>query len=176
MGCRLLLQEMAPPPIMNTNPVVDLLSSMSPAQFTSQYSTKPWGVNLRKHNLKCKVPYKYRKMRLTKFNVLGLDWPCVTHHTYWVCQIRPSIQHGIHQGSHRLLIRNLHHLVILVHIDFQFCLGIKWHSIGFAILHAKTFENFLEISNLVDVKETLCTIPFHFHTKEEMQVAKIFYF
>jgi hypothetical protein len=31
VGCHLLLQEMAPPPIMNTNPVVDLLSSRSPA-------------------------------------------------------------------------------------------------------------------------------------------------
>jgi len=29
VGCHLLLQEMAPPPIMNTNPVVDLLSSRS---------------------------------------------------------------------------------------------------------------------------------------------------
>jgi hypothetical protein len=29
-GCRLLLQEMAPPPMMKTNPVVDLLSSRSP--------------------------------------------------------------------------------------------------------------------------------------------------
>jgi len=26
VGCRLLLHEVAPPPIMNTNPVVDLLS------------------------------------------------------------------------------------------------------------------------------------------------------
>jgi hypothetical protein len=31
VGCRLLLQEIAPPPIMNTNHVVDLLSSRSPA-------------------------------------------------------------------------------------------------------------------------------------------------
>jgi hypothetical protein len=30
VGCRLLLQEMAPPPIMKTNPVVDLLYSRSP--------------------------------------------------------------------------------------------------------------------------------------------------
>jgi hypothetical protein len=45
VGCRLLLQEMAPPPIMNTNPVVDLLSSRSPAQSASQYPTKPWGAN-----------------------------------------------------------------------------------------------------------------------------------
>jgi hypothetical protein len=65
VGCRLLLQEMAPSPIMNTNLVVDLLSSRSPAQSASQYPTKPWGVNLWKHNLKCKVPCKYRKMRLT---------------------------------------------------------------------------------------------------------------
>jgi hypothetical protein len=35
VGCRLLLQEMAPPHIMNTNPMVDLLSSRSPTQSTS---------------------------------------------------------------------------------------------------------------------------------------------
>ncbi len=64
VGCRLLLKEMVPPPIMNTNPVMDLLSSRSSAQFASQYLTKPWGVNPRKHNLKCKVLCKYRKMRL----------------------------------------------------------------------------------------------------------------
>jgi hypothetical protein len=29
---------------------------------------------------------------------------------------------------------------------------------------------------LVDVKRTLCMIPFHFHAKEKMQVAKIFHF
>jgi len=40
----------------------------------------------------------------------------------------------------------------------------------------KAFENLLEISNLVDVKQKLCTIPFHLHAKEEMQVAKIFHF
>jgi hypothetical protein len=61
----LLLQEMAPPPIMNTNLAVDLLSSRSLAQSTSQYSIKSWGSNLRKHNLNSKVPYKYWKMRLT---------------------------------------------------------------------------------------------------------------
>ncbi len=92
------------------------------------------------------------------------------------CQIQLNTQHGIHQGSHSLLIRNLHHLNILVLIFLQLCLGIKWHSNGFAILHTKTFENLLEISNLVDVKQTLCAIPFHFHAKEEMQVAKIFHF
>jgi hypothetical protein len=37
VGCCLLLQEMAPPPIMKTNPVVDLLSSRSPPQSASQY-------------------------------------------------------------------------------------------------------------------------------------------
>jgi hypothetical protein len=46
MGCRLLLQEMAPPPITNINLVVDLLSSRSSAQFASQYLTKSWGGNL----------------------------------------------------------------------------------------------------------------------------------
>jgi hypothetical protein len=30
VGCRLLFQEMAPLPMMKTNPVVDLLSSRSP--------------------------------------------------------------------------------------------------------------------------------------------------
>jgi hypothetical protein len=90
-------------------------------------------------------------------------------------KIGSSTQHGIHQGSHDLLIRNLHHFIILVHI-LQLRLGIKWHSNGFAILHAKAFENLLEIPNLVDVKKTLCTIPFHFHAKEKMQIAKIFHF
>ncbi len=41
VGRRLLFQEMVPPPIMNTNIVVDLLSSRSPAQSASQYPTKP---------------------------------------------------------------------------------------------------------------------------------------
>jgi hypothetical protein len=64
VGCHLLFQEMAPPPIMNTNPVVDLLSSRSPAQSVSQYLTKSWGGNPLKRNLNCKVPCKYQKMRL----------------------------------------------------------------------------------------------------------------
>ncbi len=29
---------------------------------------------------------------------------------------------------------------------------------------------------MVDVKKTMCTIAFHFHAKEEMQIAKIFHF
>ncbi len=37
VGCPLLLQEIAPPPIMKTNLVVDLLSSRSPPQSASQY-------------------------------------------------------------------------------------------------------------------------------------------
>jgi hypothetical protein len=37
VGCRLLFHKVAPPPIMNTNPVVDLLSSRSLAQSASQY-------------------------------------------------------------------------------------------------------------------------------------------
>jgi hypothetical protein len=73
MGCRSLVQEMAPLPIMNTNLMVDLLSSRSPAQSASQYLTKSWGDNPLKRNLNYKVPCKYRKMCLTQSNVLGLD-------------------------------------------------------------------------------------------------------
>ncbi len=65
VGCRLLLHEVAPPPIMNTNPMVDLLSSRSPTQSTSQYPTTSWGDNPLRHNLNCNVPCKYRKMRFT---------------------------------------------------------------------------------------------------------------
>jgi hypothetical protein len=74
VGCHLLLQEMAPPPIMNTTPVVDLLSSRSPAQSASQYPTKPWGANPPKCNLNCKVPCKYQKMGLITIqcSMLGL--------------------------------------------------------------------------------------------------------
>ncbi len=59
MGCHLLLQEMATPPIMNTNLVVVLLSSRSSTQSTSQYLTKSLGGNLPKRNLNHKVPCKY---------------------------------------------------------------------------------------------------------------------
>jgi hypothetical protein len=59
VGCRLLLQEMASPPIMNTNPMVDLLSLRSPAQSASQYPTKSWGGNPPKGNLNYKVPCKF---------------------------------------------------------------------------------------------------------------------
>ncbi len=72
VGCRLLLQEMAPPPIMNTNHVADILSSRSPAQFASQYLTKPWGANPPKCNWNCKVPCKYRKMRSIVIQCFGL--------------------------------------------------------------------------------------------------------
>jgi len=65
MGCCLLLQAMAPPPIMNTNHVVDFLSLRSLAQSASQYLTKSRGGNPPKCNLNYKVPYKYWKMRLT---------------------------------------------------------------------------------------------------------------
>jgi len=77
VGYRLLLQKMAPPPIMNINPMVDFLSSRSLTQFASQYPTISWGGNLVNRNLNCKAPYKYRKMCLTTSNVLSLNWPCV---------------------------------------------------------------------------------------------------
>jgi hypothetical protein len=47
---------------------------------------------------------------------------------------------------------------------------------GFAIFHVKAFENLFEIPNLVDVKKMLCMIPFNFHAKEKIQIAKIFHF
>ncbi len=65
VGCHLLLQEMTPPPIMNTNHVVNLLSSRSPVQSASQYPTQSWGGNPLKRNLNSKVPCKYWKMCLT---------------------------------------------------------------------------------------------------------------
>jgi hypothetical protein len=37
VGYRLLFQEMAPPPIMKLNPMVDFLSSRSPPESASQY-------------------------------------------------------------------------------------------------------------------------------------------
>ncbi len=64
MGCHLLLQEMAPPPIMNINLVVDFLFSRSSAKFASRYPTKSWGGNPPNHNLNYKVPCKYQKMHL----------------------------------------------------------------------------------------------------------------
>jgi hypothetical protein len=72
MGCHLLLQKMAPPPIMNTNPMEDLLSSRSLAQSTSQYLTISRGGSLVKRNLNCKVPYKYQKMCLTTISCFKL--------------------------------------------------------------------------------------------------------
>jgi hypothetical protein len=59
VGCRLLLQGMAPPPIMNINPMVDFLSLRSPAQSTSQYPNNSWGGNPLNYNLSCKVSCKY---------------------------------------------------------------------------------------------------------------------
>jgi hypothetical protein len=59
VGCCLLFQEMAPPPNMNTNPMVDFLSSRSPTQSASQYPTIFWGGNPLNHILNCKVPCRY---------------------------------------------------------------------------------------------------------------------
>ncbi len=58
VGYHLLFQEMAPPFIMNTNLMVDLLFLRSLTQSASQYPTKSWGGNPLKHNLNCKVPCK----------------------------------------------------------------------------------------------------------------------
>ncbi len=59
MGYHLVLQEMAAPPIMNTNHVLDLFSSRSLVQFASQYLTKSWDDDPLKRNLNPKVPCKY---------------------------------------------------------------------------------------------------------------------
>jgi hypothetical protein len=64
VGCHLLFQEMAPPPIMNTNPMVDLLFSRSLAKSVSQYPTISRGGNPPNHNLNYKVPCKYWKICL----------------------------------------------------------------------------------------------------------------
>jgi hypothetical protein len=65
VGFHLLLQEMAPPPIMKTNPVVDLLSSKSPPQSASQYPNTSLDGVAPNCNFICNVPYKYRRIRLT---------------------------------------------------------------------------------------------------------------
>ncbi len=44
VGCRLPLQKMLPPPIMETNLVVDLLSSRSPPQSHHNIQALPWMV------------------------------------------------------------------------------------------------------------------------------------
>ncbi len=56
VGCRLLLQEMAPPPIMKTNLVVDLLSSKSPPQSASQYPSTSLDGVAPNCNFICNVP------------------------------------------------------------------------------------------------------------------------
>jgi len=65
VGCRLLLQEMAPSPIMKTNPVVDLLSSRSPPQSASQYPSTSLDGVVPNCNFIYNVSCKYRKIRLT---------------------------------------------------------------------------------------------------------------
>ncbi len=61
---RLLLQEMAPPPNMKTNHVVDLLSSRSPPQSASQYPSTSLDAVASNCNFICNVPCKYQKIRL----------------------------------------------------------------------------------------------------------------
>ncbi len=87
VGCRLLLQEMAPPPIMKTNPVVDLLSSRSPPQSASQYPrTSLDGVALN-CNFICNIPCKYRKIHLTAIQCSMLGFA--------MCWVNTLIGHGL---------------------------------------------------------------------------------
>ncbi len=73
VDCRLLLQEMTPPPIMKTNPMVDLLSSRSPPQSASQYPRTSLDGVPPNCNFICNVLCKYQKIRLTAIqcSVLG---------------------------------------------------------------------------------------------------------
>lgn len=48
-----------------------------------------------------------------------------------------------------MYLNSFKNFIILVHILFLPCLGIKCHSNGFAILHTKMFKNLLKIPNLV---------------------------
>jgi hypothetical protein len=59
VGCHLLLQEMAPPPIMKTNPMVDLLSSTSPPRSASQYPNNSLDGVALNYNFICNVLCKY---------------------------------------------------------------------------------------------------------------------
>jgi len=64
VGCHLLLQEMASPLIMKTNPVVDLLFSRSPPQSASQYLRTSLDAVALNCNFICNVFCKYRKICL----------------------------------------------------------------------------------------------------------------
>ncbi len=81
VGCRLLLQEMAPPPIMKTNPMVDLLSSRSTPQSASQYPSISLDGVAPNSNFICNVPCKYRKIHLTAMqcSMLGFTMCRLTH-------------------------------------------------------------------------------------------------
>jgi len=113
--------------VSKTNPMVDLLSSRSLAQSTSQYLIISWGGSLSNHNLNCKVHYKFQKMCFTiiQCSKLGLAMCWLTLLIRYVKS--DQVHHGIHQGSNSLLIRNPNHLNIFVHIFFQLCFGIKWY-------------------------------------------------
>ncbi len=64
VGYRLLLQEMAPPLIMKTNHVVDILSSRSPPQSASQYPSISLDGVPPNCNFICNIPCKYRNIHL----------------------------------------------------------------------------------------------------------------
>ncbi len=89
IGCHLLLQEIAPLPIMKTNRVVDLLSSRSSPQFASQYPSTSLDGVAPNCNFICNVPCKCRKIRLMAIqcSMLGF-FHVLTQRSYWVCQVR----------------------------------------------------------------------------------------
>jgi len=103
VGCSLLLQEMAPPPNMKTNHVVDLLFSRSPPQSASQYPRTSLDGVAPNCNFICNVPCKYRKIRLTAIQCSMLGFAMCWLNTL-IGYAKSGRVHGIHQGHNRLLI------------------------------------------------------------------------
>ncbi len=77
VGCRLLLQKMAPLPMMKTNLVVDLLFSRLPPQSTSQYPSTSLDGVAPNCNFICNIPCKYWKICLTTIHSPCWGWLCV---------------------------------------------------------------------------------------------------
>jgi hypothetical protein len=72
---------MAPPPIIKINHVVDLLSSRSPPQSSSQYPNTSLDGVASNYNFICNIPYKYWKICFAAIqcSMLGLAMCWLTH-------------------------------------------------------------------------------------------------
>ncbi len=142
VGCRLLLQEMAPPLIMKTNHVVDL--------YLQDHHPNP-------HRNIQELPWMLLHQIVISFamylaNIERFVWrPSMLHvrvrhvltqHPYWVCQVGSCAQHGIHQRPSRLLIwKSLWFIVATLTWP---SVGVKpntWKSWGFGVLRdSRTFR------------------------------------